>query len=68
MKTQKAWVFAQLKKGRALTPAQAFDGCGTLRLAAIIYELREEGFPISTETKREGIKSWAVYRLPKAWR
>lgn len=63
--TQKSWVFAQLKKGKRLTALSAMDGCGSMRLAAIIYDLREAGYQIITETKTANGKRFAEYRMPK---
>ena len=66
MQTQRAWVYAQLKKGRSITPMMALDGCGTMRLAAIIYDLRERGLNIrTTKMKSSTGKSYAAYSLAK---
>lgn len=46
MATQKAQVRAHLLSGKSLTPLEALDMYGTLRLSAIIFDLREEGLPI----------------------
>lgn len=64
--TQTAWVYAQLKRGKTLTAVQAYEGCGVMRLAAIIYALREKGHPILTTTQRNGKTSWASYRLARS--
>lgn len=64
--TQKAWVFAQLKKGKTITALDAFNGCGAMRLAALIYDLRNEGHPITTETVYSDTKHWAKYRLARS--
>ena len=66
MQTQIAWVYAQLKKGRTVTPLQALDGCGTIRLAAIIHDLRESGVNILTirATTKTGNK-YASYKMVK---
>ena len=47
--TQKAQVRAWLLKGNHLTPLEALHRFGSLRLSAIIFDLREEGLPIITE-------------------
>lgn len=47
--TQKANVRAWLLKGRSITPLEALNKFGSLRLSAIIFDLREEGLPIVTE-------------------
>lgn len=66
MTTQIAWVYAQLKKGRTLTPIQAMDGCGTMRLAAIIYQLRERGVNIrTTQQKTKNGNGYASYKMVK---
>ena len=65
--TQIAWVYAQLKKGRTLTPILAMDGCGTMRLAAIIYDLRALGEKILTiPAKTKSGKKYATYKMMKA--
>lgn len=66
--TQKAWVLAQLKKGKRLTAIQALEGCGSMRLAAIIYDLRCDGIPVVSTTKYKDEVRWAEYSLPKGWR
>lgn len=68
MKTQKDWVMSQLKRGKKLTAVAAYEGCGAMRLAAIIYELRCSGIPIVSTLKRSSDKSWSEYTLPKGWR
>ena len=66
MTTQIAWVYAQLKKGRTLTPIQAMEGCGTMRLAAIIYQLRERGVNIrTTQQKTKTGSGYATYKMVK---
>ena len=67
MQTQRAWVYAQLKKGRILTPILALDGCGTMRLAAIIYDLRARGEKILTiPAKTKSGTKYATYKMVKA--
>lgn len=62
--TQIAWVMAQLKKKRVVTPMVAFVEIGCTRLAAVIYELRERGWAITTTSKNSGNGSmYAEYRL-----
>ena len=66
MTTQISWVYARLKKGRTLTPIQAMDGCGTMRLAAIIYQLRERGVNIrTTQQKTRTGSGYASYKMVK---
>ena len=66
MQTQIAWVYAQLKKGRTLTPILAMDGCGTMRLAAIIHDLRNRGEKILTiPAKTKSGAKYATYKMVK---
>ena len=64
--TQKANVRAWLLKGYMLTPLEALRMFGSLRLSAIIFDLREEGLPIVTEKIQVSPrKRVANYYLPK---
>ena len=65
--TQKSWIFSQLNKGRTLTPLDAFDGCGTMRLAAYIHDFREQGYNILTKMvyRKDGTQ-YATYKMVKA--
>lgn len=47
--SQKANVRAWLLDGRSITPLEALNRFGSLRLSAIIFRLREEGLPIEME-------------------
>jgi len=49
MKSQNKLILAHLKKGLGLTPLGAFNYFGSLRLAARISNLREQGHNIKTE-------------------
>lgn len=48
--SQTARVLSWLQTHDGLTPAQAYEQIGSLRLAARVSELREQGYPIVTET------------------
>ena len=64
--TQKANVRAWLLRGNMLTPLEALRMFGSLRLSAIIFDLREEGLPIVTEKIQVSHrKRVAQYFLPK---
>jgi len=64
--TQIAWVYDQLRKGRVLTPMAAMDGCGTMRLAAIIHELRNRLINIRTiPVKTKNGSKYASYKMVK---
>ena len=64
--TQKSQVREWLLQGKHLTPLDALRRFGSLRLSAIIFELREEGLPIETERLQlSPRKRVAKYYLPK---
>lgn len=50
--TQKGKILKHLRKGRTLTPMEALELCGTMRLGARVFELREMGWKIETKHKR----------------
>ena len=54
---------AHLLRGKAITPMQALKLFGCFRLAAVIFNLRAEGFTIETEMVYDGDKRWASYTL-----
>jgi hypothetical protein len=60
-------ILKHLKRGRGLTALEAIKRFQTLRLAARINELREDGYPISTEIvkDRKTGKRFARYRMQK---
>jgi len=47
--TQKSIVRQHLLDGKSITQIEALNLCGSLRLSAIVFKLREEGLPIITE-------------------
>lgn len=47
--TQKSVIRQHLLDGKSITQLEALRLCGSLRLSAIIYDLREEGLQIKTE-------------------
>jgi hypothetical protein len=52
-----------LEAGRSITPLQALDKWGCMRLGARILELRQEGWNIITETVKKNGKRYAKYSL-----
>ena len=66
-------VAAHLLKNRCITSQTAFEKYGITRLSSCIYELRSQGWPITT-TLKDGVNSYGdpvgygVYRLPRTWR
>ena len=64
--TQKSVVRQYLLDGNSITPLEALRLCGSLRLSAIIFRLREEGIPIEMERLQVSPhKRVAQYFLPK---
>lgn len=47
--TQKSQIREWLNEGKSITPIEALENFGSFRLAAIIFELRQEGMDIETE-------------------
>lgn len=66
--SQKEMVLEHLKQGKEITPLEALKKYGSLRLGAIIFNLRREGYNISTRIvyyKNENgyTSNYAVYKL-----
>jgi len=54
---------AHLLKGKSITPIEALNKHGCFRLAAIIFNIRAEGFTVETEIVHRNGKKWASYTL-----
>lgn len=54
-----------LMRGWAVTPIEAMELFGILRLGARIYNLRQKGHNITTTLVKDGNKRYASYRLCK---
>ena len=63
--SQSASILTALQAGRGLTPADALRDFGCFRLAARIYDLRQEGHSIATYWEQSETRRWAVYHLLK---
>lgn len=61
--TQCEEILKALKKGEKLTPLQALNKFGTLRLGARILDLRNAGHNIKTTMVRRGKSRVAEYSL-----
>ena len=63
-KSKKESVLEYLKSGQSLTPLDAMQNpdIRSMRLAAIIFELRDEGYTIINKNST-GKKKYAEYRL-----
>ena len=59
-KTKK--VLEHLLKGNTISPLEAFNRYKTMRLSAIIFNLKEEGYNIANI----GSKEYAIYEIQKA--
>lgn len=53
MKTQKDLIFGHLVDYRTITPKQAYERYGCMRLAAYILRYRRQGWEIETENITE---------------
>ena len=65
--TQNNMVLYNLNLG-PITPAEAYEKLGVMRLSARIYDLRNQGYPISMELKTAknrfgAVVTFAEYRL-----
>ena len=54
-----------LRSGRAITPVEALNRFGCMRLAARIHELRQQGLPIITERVTRNGAHVARYRMAR---
>lgn len=67
MKTQLDQLRAHLRSGRSITPLEALGLYGVFRLAARIKELREQGWDISNEIRRDpNGKIYSTYSLDES--
>ena len=56
-------IISMLKQGRTLTPLQALNGYGIMRLAARIHDIRGMGYDVLTTTIATNGKRFAGYKL-----
>ena len=61
--TTKNEILNYLEQGHTLTALKALDLFGTMRLAAYINFLREDGIDITTTIVTKGSKTFAEYTL-----
>tara|TARA_R100001530_G_scaffold132720_1_gene105400 strand:- start:531 stop:767 length:237 start_codon:yes stop_codon:yes gene_type:complete len=62
--TQKNNVLKHLESGKEITPLDALEQYGCFRLAAVIWNLRDEGYKIATKTVSNKYgKTFASYKL-----
>lgn len=64
--SQKQQVLKHLESGRELSPIEAFNLFGTMRLSAIIFALKKEGIAIDTRyVQNNNTRGYAVYSLKR---
>ena len=61
--SQNARILKALKAGAKITPLDALNSFGCLRLSARIADLREQGYKIKNAWRMEGGKRFAEYHL-----
>jgi hypothetical protein len=60
---QHEWILRQLKMGRVITALDALNGCGSMKLATRISELKQDGHNIVTHMVYQNGKKFAKYQL-----
>ena len=63
-RTQEARIFDYLIEGNTLTPLEALEKFGCLRLGARIFDLRKKGINVQMRLVRKGNKNFAEYFIP----
>ena len=61
--SQRTEILSALQQGESITPLDALDRFGTMRLAARCQELRDEGYDIKTTMRERNGKAYAVYTM-----
>lgn len=61
-KTQKEMCLEYLEMYGSITPLEALTAFNSFRLSALIFELRREGYIITTKLNEDG-KKFAIYTL-----
>ena len=64
IETQNAKIKAYLNTGKTITPAEAFNIIGTMKLATRIGEVKRDGFPVDSEW----VKTADGKRFKKYWK
>lgn len=67
--THEKLVRAKLSRGEAITPIEALNEFGCMRLSAVIFELKKQGMKIHTTIVKDGKtgKHYAQYLLQSIW-
>lgn len=61
--SQHEWIINELKKGRLISALDALRGCGSMKLATRISELKQSGHNIVTHMVQQNGKKFAKYQL-----
>jgi len=61
--SQEFKILQHLKTGKTITPIDALMEFHCFRLAARVFVLREQGWPIHTDRIKNGEKTYAEYSL-----
>lgn len=61
--SQASKILEHLKQGNTITPMEALNLFGCFRLGARIWDLKDEGYNIVTETEENEGKRYAKYKL-----
>lgn len=62
--TQTEWVLKAAQR-KWITPLDAYLGCGCLRLAARILDLKRDGYTVTKKMVHKNGKVFAAYRVRK---
>tara|TARA_R110000744_G_scaffold41284_4_gene93421 strand:+ start:4732 stop:4962 length:231 start_codon:yes stop_codon:yes gene_type:complete len=54
-----------LEGGNKITPLEALNKFGCMRLAAVVHTLKDEGVEIKTKMIKDGKKTFAQYEIKK---
>ena len=63
-RTQEARIFDYLIEGNTLTPLEALEKFGCLRLGARIFDLRKKGFNVQMRLVRNDNQNFAQHFIP----
>jgi len=65
LETKKQKVLRHLRTHKSITSWEAIQNYGATRLAAIVFNLKNEGWDIFTTKETNGNSTWAKYILLK---
>lgn len=60
-------ILKHLKNGNGITPLTALQNYGCFRLAAVIFNLKKEGYNIKTTIIKDNDKKFARYKLEQKY-